>query len=87
MLAALKTIHFMEIQMQLVLKLKELVYQLQIVDMQNGQKYNIKGVKALQKAYGVPTARVLGHTEAAVPKGRKIDPNFSMAEFRTALNK
>ena len=47
----------------------------------------IKGVKALQKAYGVPTSRVLGHKEAAVPAGRKIDPNFSMAEFRTALNK
>ncbi|CAF1145002.1 unnamed protein product [Didymodactylos carnosus] len=47
----------------------------------------IKGVKALQKAYGVATARVLGHKEAAVPKGRKIDPNFSMAEFRAALNK
>ncbi|CAF2121632.1 unnamed protein product [Rotaria magnacalcarata] len=45
----------------------------------------VKGVKALQNAYGVPTARVLGHKEAAVPKGRKIDPNFSMAEFRTKL--
>ncbi|CAF4766172.1 unnamed protein product [Rotaria sp. Silwood1] len=45
----------------------------------------VKGVKALQKAYGVPTARVLGHKEAAVPKGRKIDPNFSMAEFRSKL--
>ncbi|CAF0943476.1 unnamed protein product [Rotaria sp. Silwood1] len=45
----------------------------------------VKGVKALQKAYGVPTARVLGHKEAAVPKGRKIDPNFSMAEFRAKL--
>ncbi|CAF0762743.1 unnamed protein product [Adineta ricciae] len=45
----------------------------------------VKGVKALQKAYGVPTARVLGHKEAAVPKGRKIDPNFSMDEFRSKL--
>jgi len=45
----------------------------------------VKGVKALQKAYGVPTARVIGHKEAAVPKGRKIDPNFSMAEFRSKL--
>ncbi|CAF0928026.1 unnamed protein product [Adineta steineri] len=45
----------------------------------------IKGVKALQKAYGVATARVIGHKEAAVPKGRKIDPNFSMAEFRSKL--
>jgi hypothetical protein len=45
----------------------------------------VKGVKALQKAYGVATARVIGHKEAAVPKGRKIDPNFSMAEFRSKL--
>ncbi|CAF1260070.1 unnamed protein product [Rotaria sordida] len=45
----------------------------------------VRGVKALQAAYGVPTARVLGHKEAAVPKGRKVDPNFSMTEFRAAL--
>jgi len=45
----------------------------------------IKGVKALQAAYGIPTARVLGHKEAAVPAGRKPDPNFSMTEFRAAL--
>jgi len=45
----------------------------------------VKGVKALQKAYGVPTNRVIGHKEAAVPKGRKIDPNFSMDEFRSKL--
>ena len=45
----------------------------------------IKGVKALQAAYGVPTSRVLGHKEAAVPLGRKPDPNFSMDEFREAL--
>ncbi|CAF2860840.1 unnamed protein product [Rotaria sp. Silwood2] len=45
----------------------------------------VKGVKALQKAYRVSTARVLGHKEAAVPKGRKIDPKFSMAEFRAKL--
>jgi len=45
----------------------------------------VRGVRALKAAYGVPTARVLGHKEAAVPAGRKIDPNFSMAEFRNAL--
>lgn len=45
----------------------------------------IQGVKALQKAYGIATARVLGHREAAVPLGRKPDPNFSMTEFRAAL--
>jgi hypothetical protein len=45
----------------------------------------VDGVKALQAAYGVPTARVLGHKEAAVPAGRKPDPNFSMDDFRAAL--
>ena len=45
----------------------------------------IRGVKALQAAYGIPTAHVLGHKEAAVPAGRKPDPNFSMDEFRAAL--
>lgn len=45
----------------------------------------IRGVKALQRAFNVPSAFVLGHKEAAVPKGRKIDPNFSMAEFRASL--
>ncbi|CAF1030342.1 unnamed protein product [Adineta steineri] len=47
----------------------------------------IRGVKALQAAYAVPTSRVLGHKEAAVPLGRKPDPNFSMDEFRAALAK
>jgi len=45
----------------------------------------VKGVKALQAAYAVPTSRVKGHKEAAVPLGRKPDPNFSMDEFRAAL--
>jgi len=45
----------------------------------------VRGVQALQAAYDVPTERVLGHKEAAVPLGRKPDPNFSMNEFRTAL--
>lgn len=51
-------------------------------------QYNsyIKGVKALQAAYGIPKSRVLGHKEAAVPLGRKPDPNFSMDEFRAALS-
>ncbi len=47
----------------------------------------VRGVKALQAAYGVPTERVLGHKEAAIPAGRKPDPNFSMPEFRAALDK
>lgn len=45
----------------------------------------VRGVKALQAAYGIPSIRVLGHKEAAVPAGRKPDPNFSMDEFRAAL--
>lgn len=45
----------------------------------------LKGVRALKAAFNVPTARVLGHKEVASPLGRKIDPNFSMAEFRAAL--
>jgi len=45
----------------------------------------IRGVRALKNAFNVPTARVLGHKEVASPLGRKIDPNFSMAEFRAAL--
>ena len=47
----------------------------------------VQGVKALQTAYGVPTARVRGHKEIASPIGRKIDPNFSMDEFRATLDK
>lgn len=46
----------------------------------------VRGVKALQAAYNVPTTRVLGHKEVASPLGRKIDPNFSMDEFRAALD-
>ena len=45
----------------------------------------VRGVRALKTAFNVPTARVLGHKEAASPLGRKIDPNFSMDEFRGAL--
>jgi len=45
----------------------------------------VRGVQALQAAYGVPTEHVLGHKEAAFPLGRKPDPNFSMDEFRAAL--
>ncbi|CAF3707276.1 unnamed protein product [Rotaria sp. Silwood1] len=46
----------------------------------------VQGVKALQIAYDMPTSHVLGHKEAAVPTGRKQDPNFSMDEFRAALD-
>lgn len=45
----------------------------------------VRGVRALQTAYEVPTKRVMGHKEIAAPLGRKSDPNFSMKEFRAAL--
>ena len=45
----------------------------------------VDGVRALQARYGVVKSRVLGHKEAAVPLGRKPDPNFSMEEFRAQL--
>lgn len=41
--------------------------------------------RALADHYDVPVARVLGHKEIAKPHGRKIDPNFDMAAFRTAV--
>ena len=44
----------------------------------------VRGVQALQVFYNIPTERVLGHKEAAIPSGRKPDPNFSMDEFRNA---
>lgn len=64
-----------------------------IPDDENGHTYwpeiqwqsYVRGVQALQTAYQVPTERVLGHKEAAYPLGRKSDPNFSMDEFRAAL--
>jgi hypothetical protein len=45
----------------------------------------VRGVRALKKAFNVPTEYVKGHKEIASPLGRKIDPNFSMDEFRSAL--
>lgn len=38
--------------------------------------------KALIDEFKLPVSRVVGHKEAAVPRGRKIDPNFSMSDFR-----
>lgn len=32
--------------------------------------------------YGIPYSDVVGHKEAAVPRGRKIDPTFNMNDFR-----
>jgi hypothetical protein len=45
----------------------------------------VRGVRALKKAFNVSTEHVRGHKEICSPAGRKIDPNFSMDEFRNAL--
>lgn len=42
----------------------------------------VKLVAALVKHYGISISNVRGHKEAAVPYGRKPDPNFSMVQFR-----
>lgn len=39
-------------------------------------------VVALVTHYGIPVANVQGHKEVAKPLGRKIDPTFSMDDFR-----
>lgn len=38
--------------------------------------------KALCDEFNLSTSRVVGHKEACSPSGRKIDPNFSMSDFR-----
>ena len=43
----------------------------------------VRLVAALCKWYRIPVDRVVGHKEAAVPRGRKPDPNFSMDTFRS----
>lgn len=42
----------------------------------------VRLVAALCAHYGIPVSNVRGHKEAAVPYGRKPDPNFSMVQFR-----
>ena len=44
-------------------------------------------VAALAKHYAIPVSAVRGHKEAAVPYGRKNDPNFSMPTFRDDVTK
>lgn len=41
--------------------------------------------KALCKEFDLPVSRVVGHKEAARPRGRKIDPNFNMDDFRRKI--
>ena len=38
--------------------------------------------KALIDEFNLPVSRVVAHKEAASPRGRKIDPNFNMSDFR-----
>lgn len=45
----------------------------------------VRLARALADHYRVPYARVLGHREIAKPTGRKPDPTFDLAAFRTAL--
>lgn len=47
----------------------------------------VKLVAALCRHYKLPASRVYGHKEAAVPRGRKGDPNFSMDDFRKAVSR
>lgn len=47
----------------------------------------VAGVAALRKAFSLPLDHVVGHKEAAKPRGRKPDPNFDMAAFRVAVGK
>lgn len=40
---------------------------------------------ALATHYDVALSHIVGHKEIATPKGRKIDPNFSMPAFRSRV--
>lgn len=46
----------------------------------------VRLVAALVEHYGIPVSNVQGHKEVAAPLGRKIDPNFDMAEFRRRVS-
>lgn len=47
----------------------------------------VRLVAALAEHYEVPLSSVQGHKEVARPLGRKIDPNFDMADFRSRVKK
>lgn len=47
----------------------------------------VKLVAALCGHYKLPASRVYGHKEAAVPRGRKADPNFDMDTFRHGVSR
>lgn len=46
-----------------------------------------KGCNALRKHIGASPLMVAGHKEFALPHGRKVDPSFSMPDFRASLTK
>lgn len=41
--------------------------------------------RALAKEFDLPVSRVVGHKEKCSPRGRKIDPNFNMNQFRAKV--
>ena len=43
-------------------------------------------VEELGREFGFGTSRVVGHKEAAVPRGRKVDPAYDVDAFRASLN-
>lgn len=47
----------------------------------------VRLVRALLEEFSLPLSAVLGHKEIAVPRGRKIDPSFSMDSFRSAVKR
>lgn len=47
----------------------------------------VRLVRALVDEFKLPISAVLGHKEVAIPKGRKIDPNFDMGDFRDAVKR
>lgn len=42
----------------------------------------VRTVAAILWYLGLPVSRAIGHKEYATPKGRKVDPNFDMNQFR-----
>jgi len=43
-------------------------------------------VEELGREFGFGSSRVVGHKEAAVPRGRKVDPAYDMDAFRRSLS-
>lgn len=47
----------------------------------------VKLCRALRDEFRLPTSAILGHKEVGRPRGRKIDPTFSMGAFRKYVSK